>query len=420
MVLAGFIVLGAVRANGAEPAGDWPRWRGSDGDNISKETGWLTTWPETGPKVLWKAEVGAGHSAASISGGRLYTMGNIAEKDAEGNPKKDADGKRIYMDTVWCLDANSGQVVWKHAYPCQPSGSYAGPFSTPTVDGKFVYTLSKELNLFCLDALSGKVIWSKNLKDDFGAKKPYYGYACSPLVTGETVIFETGAPDAALIALNKSTGELAWKFGKSAAAGGYCSPTTYKAGEKTCIAMNLLDSAVGLDAVTGAKIWEFASGGTATPVISGDKAFLGNSGLVKLSGPKPELIWPNTNMVIYWCTPVLYKDHLYGFHGADEKGKISDNSKLYRLRCLDFNTGTVKWEKEGFGRGTVMAAGDKLLILSEDGQLVVAEANAEAYKECARAKVLEKDCWNYPVLLAGKIYCRNSKGTLICLDVTGK
>ena len=103
-------------------AGDWPRWRGPNGDSISPEKGFQPAALQGRPKILWSAEVGNGYSAVTIAGGRAFTLGN-----------------RDNQDTVFCFDAADGKPLWKHSYPSKP-GSYAGPRASPWVDGSLVYT----------------------------------------------------------------------------------------------------------------------------------------------------------------------------------------------------------------------------------------------------------------------------------------
>ena len=117
-------------------AGDWPQWRGPKRDAISTESGWSVAWPKEGLKQVWKAEVGAGYGTVSVSKGRLYVMGNTADKD-----------------TVYCLDASTGKEVWKHEYPEPLAPKYysGGSSGTPTVHEGKVYFASKQGKVFCLD-----------------------------------------------------------------------------------------------------------------------------------------------------------------------------------------------------------------------------------------------------------------------------
>ncbi|MDQ3813610.1 MAG: PQQ-like beta-propeller repeat protein, partial [Armatimonadota bacterium] len=198
---------------------DWPQYRGPNRDGISPEKGSVGDWPDDGPRVLWKTSIGTGFSSIAVSNGRAYTMGNSDDQD-----------------TVYCLDAETGRVLWKHTYPSAlaPQSYEGGPNATPTVDGNAVYTFSKHGQLFCLDANSGKVLWSKNAQQDFGASPPGWGYSCSPLVLGKLVIVEFGARGAALVAFNKANGQVAWKSGNDGV--GYSSPVAFTWNDLTCIA----------------------------------------------------------------------------------------------------------------------------------------------------------------------------------------
>ena len=144
---------------------DWHQWRGPQRNGISSETGWQAKWPAGGPRQLWQKVIGSGFSTVSVADGRVFAMGN--------------DGKH---DTIWCLDTDTGAEIWKHSYPCR-KGDHPGPRATPTVDGKFVYAVSRQSDVHCLEVATGKPIWSKNLAKEVGAKVPGWGIASSPLRT---------------------------------------------------------------------------------------------------------------------------------------------------------------------------------------------------------------------------------------------
>ncbi|MBM3237793.1 alcohol dehydrogenase [Candidatus Poribacteria bacterium] len=382
-------------AESASNAPDWHQWRGPNRDGISTEKGWLSIWPEGGPKVLWKTSVGTGYSTVSVSNGRVYTMGN-AEK----------------TDTVYCLDANTGDVVWTHSYPCvAEGGGHPGTASTPTVDGKVVYTLSRDGDLFCLDANLGKVIWSKVLQKDFKVKVPGWSFACSPLVLDNWLILDVGPT----LALDKATGNLVWKSKEYAPS--YSSPFLFKFNGLRRLAVFPATGLVVLDAENGKELgilpWKGGPDVNAvTPIVAGDKIFISSGydtgcALVQFSGNKLTTIWQNKTMRNHFNSCVLWEGHLYGF---DET----------TLKCLDFQTGDEKWAQRGLGKGSLMLADGKLIVMGDKGDLVIAEVSPERFKEISRAKVLSGLCWTVPVLSGGKLYCRNHEGTLVCLDVSGK
>ncbi|MDQ6630683.1 MAG: PQQ-like beta-propeller repeat protein [Verrucomicrobiota bacterium] len=381
-------------------AEDWPQWRGPNRDGISQEKDWLVQWPSEGPKQLWKAAVGIGYSSMSVSQGKLYTMGNIGE-----------------TDHIFCLDANSGKEIWNHSYPCSskdPNG-FPGTRCTPTVDGKFVYTVSRQGNLFCLEAGTGKVVWFKDYQKDYDAKVPRWGFSTSPLVEKNLLIVETGARGAAVIAFDKSSGKEVWKTGDDPA--GYSSPVSFSQNGERCVAILNASGIVGFRIKDGKELWRHPwktmyDVNAATPIIEGDKVFISsgyNTGcaLIQFSATPPKVLWQNKNMRNHVNSSVLWKGHLYGF---DEKD----------LQCLDFSTGASKWSEKGFGKGSLMIADGKLIIYSDTGKLAVAEASPSGYREIASAQILGgKNTWIVPVLANGKIYCRSLE-QLVCLDVRKK
>lgn len=381
---------------------DWYRWRGPDLNGISKETGWTTAWPKEGPRQLWKANVGLGFSSMSVSEGRVYTMGN-----------------RNDQDTVYCFDAASGNEVWKHTYeePLDPRYYEGGTSGTPTVDGHTVYTLSRKGNLFALEAATGKVQWSKNIAKEFGVAIPEWGFAGSPLVEGDLLILNAGTQGTAL---NKRTGARVWSTGKNRC--GYSTPVPFDAKGRRAVVLFGGQHLAAIEVKTGKEIWTFPwktsyDVNAADPIIAGDKMFVSSGyrtggALLDLTGGRPSVVWKNQNMHNQLNACVLINGYLYGTSG--QSGHAGD------LRCVDFKTGDVKWKEASAGLGALMAADGKLIVLSEKGELIIAEATPEKFKPLARAQVLGGKCWTTPVLSHGRIYCRNSQGALVCVDVSGK
>lgn len=374
-------------------AADWPQFRGPARNGISTEKGWSARWPKQGPKAVWKVNVGKGHSSVAVSGGRVYTMGNSADRD-----------------TVFCLDAATGRTVWKQSYRC-PAKDYPGPRSTPTVSGGRVYTFSRDAQLYCLNSATGKVVWSRNLIRDHKVNSPTWGFASSPIVEGNLVIVNAGA---AGVAVDKTTGKTVWQSGTKM--GGYATPVAFSAAGKRCVAVFSSDALAGVEAKSGKQLWSYPwktdSGvNAADPLVAGDQIFIasgyGKGGaLVKVSTGKATAVWQNRSMKSHFSSPLLVKGNLFG----------NDDGTL---RCLDFRTGTVKWSKGGLGKGGLMAADGKLIVLSEHGLLSIVQATAAGYKELAAAQVLGGTCWTAPVLSGGRIYCRNQEGDLVCLNVQG-
>jgi outer membrane protein assembly factor BamB len=379
---------------------DWYRYRGPDLNGISQETGWSARWPAAGPKQLWRAQVGVGFASIAVADGRAYTMGNQNDRD-----------------TVYCFDAATGRELWKHSYDCKLDPKYyeGGPGGTPTVDGDRVYTLSKFGHLFSLDAASGRVVWSRQLVDELGVKVPTWGFSSSVLVEGDVLFLNVGSHG---LALDKATGKTRWISGTSES--GYATPVPFTTAGQKALAIFAARSLMAVDPASGKELWSHPwrtsyDVNAADPIVHDDLIFISSgynrgAALLRIDGGKPQVVWENRSMRNQHNNSVLLNGALYGFDG-------DSNSDL---KSVDFMTGNVNWSERGLGKGSLMAADGKLIILSERGELVIAEADPTTFRPLARAQVLGGRCWTQPVLSNGRIYCRNAAGDLVCVDVSGQ
>ena len=337
----------------------------------------------------------------TVSQGRVYTAGN---KDDQ--------------DTIYCLDADKGSIIWKHAYPCilDPHMYEGGPNATPTIDGDRVYFLSRKGDLLCLKATTGEIVWQKNVTTgEPNAEIPTWGFSGSPLVEGELVILNVGN---AGTAFDKMTGKLVWNSGKGAS--GYATPVPFGSNPDrvmTIFAAKSLEAVNGLD---GKSIWSFPwktdyGMNCADPVISGEEVFISSdagqgAARLRIAGGKPTVIWQNKNLRTHINSTILWKGYVYGVDDTEQRTS--------ELKCISWETGEVKWSDKGFGKGSLMMADGKLIGLSDKGELIVFEPDPAGFKPLARAQVLGGKCWTAPVLSNGKIFCRNARGDLVCLDVS--
>ena len=399
-------ILAPVFAGGGAGNGDpgWPRWRGPNGDGSSAETDWDPTALAGGPKLLWSTNVGAGHSSVAIEGDVLYTMGS----DEQG-------------DSIFCLDANTGGKKWR-----TPVEGF-GPNSTPTIDGALLYCLGINGDVYCLDRKNGKIRWETNLVHELGAEKIPYAFNSSPLVEGDLVILNANTFG---IALNKRSGKLVW--GSAAhekcrnSQGYHATPVLYDFQDRKQLLMLGADGLTSIEPGTGERLWyyewyNYSTAKVADPEPYDGKVFLranyrlNSCLLLDISGSEPKLLWKNQNLCNDIGTCVRVDRYLYGSDGF--QGRLL-------LRCVDFFTGDLIWEQAMHLGGTVAvaAAGDKLLVLEDDGTLHIAEATPEAYTEISSCRIPSESgknkWWTPPVLYRSRIYCRNYAGDLVCIDVS--
>ncbi|MEI6561223.1 MAG: PQQ-binding-like beta-propeller repeat protein [Verrucomicrobiota bacterium] len=396
-LLGWFVYTALLTLAGKAGAADWLQWRGPNRDGISIEKNGVAA----NPKPLWKANVGTGCSSFSVVGGQVFTMGN--DKDT---------------GSVYCLDAASGKILWQHSYPSplEPLMFEGGQCSTPTVEGDSVFALGRQGQFFCLNRATGAVVWSKDLPKDFSvASLAKWGYAGSPLVLGNKVIIEVGARGASAVALDKTNGTVLWQCGDDAQS--YGSPYAFMQDGKQCVAFFNAFGLVVRDAADGREVMRYPwktsyDVNPTTPIVADGKIFIASgyghgAALLPLGVAVPKPIWESKEMKNHMNSCVLWQGYLYGF---DESA----------LTCMEFATGTVKWQQKGLGKGALILADGKLIIQAEDGALAIAEASPEAYKELSRTPAVAKRSWVIPVLANGRIYTRNNNGEVACFDVSGK
>jgi outer membrane protein assembly factor BamB len=396
-----------------EPAGPdggaGPLWRGPRRDGASAETGLLASWPQDGPKVLWRRPCGEGYSAPAVAGGRVYTL----EMNDDG-------------EAVVCRDADTGQDVWRQPYGAKyRSDQGSGPRSTPTIDEGRVYAVGGSGVFHCLDAATGQVQWRHDLLDEFGAKNLQWGASFSPLVEGDLVFTNPGGPGGhSVAAFDKRDSRLVWKALDDPA--GYSSPIAVTAAGVRQVVFFTGAGLVGLSPADGTLYWRFPwdtqfGVNAATPVPfrardgdrTNDYLFISsgyNKGCAALKvtagrGGAPEVraVYEGNQMRNHFASPVRRGGYLYGF---DED----------RLACLELRTGKVLWAQRGFQKGSLLIADGRLIVLGENGELALAEATPEGYREQARFRLTRRKCWTVPVLAHGRLYVRD-QNEVFCLDL---
>lgn len=382
-------------------ASDWPCWRGQQHNGISMETTWLTQWPASGPRRVWTAQVGEGYSSVAVVGGRVFTMGS------SGN-----------HDTIYCLNAQSGQVIWRHTYAHPERQNYGGDpgpnatSTTPTVDSGSVFALSREGLVLCLNAATGKRLWQNDLQRSTGAQLPPWGFSSSPLVAGNLVILNVCASG---VALDRASGRVVWKSGTRPS--GYASPVPYTTGQQRGVALFTASALAGVNPANGRVLWQHPwptshEVNAADPIFAGDSVFISSGyehgcALIRVGGVRPVVVWQNRNM----------RNH---FNSCVQVGNCLFGNDANTLKCLDMKTGQERWSMRGMGQGGLIAANGHLIVMTERGELKIVKAIPNRLTQVASSRVMSGTCWTSPVLANGFIFVRNREGELACLDVRSK
>jgi outer membrane protein assembly factor BamB len=382
---------------------DWSQWRGPNRDGTTSGKGIIQEWPGGGPPVLWRVTGGPGLSSLAATHDRVVTL--IQQGDNEA---------------VVCLDAGTGKSLWQHAYPSRFSVEALGPRSTPTIDADRVYTVGAMGDLYCLDLSSGQVCWHRDLKKEFNAPVPRWGFSFSPLVEGDLLLICPGGPEGnSVAALNKKTGDIVWKALDDPA--GYSSPVMSDAQGVRQVLFLTGTALVGLDPENGKLLWRFPwaaphEANVATPIVRGDYVFISsgyNMGCAMLKvvksgeGLAVEQVYRNKLMRNHFSSCVLLGDYLYGF----DEGYLT---------CIPFREGKPRgWKERKFYRGNLLAAGELLIVLGYSGNLALVGPDLEAYREKGMVQLLEGRCWACPALAHGRLYLRDDRD-IVCLDLRKK
>ena len=427
-------------------ASDWPRFLGPTGDGISAETNLAVRIPEGGFRVLMDRPVGTGYAAPSVAGGRLILFHRVGGDEV-----------------VESWDAASGSPQWKFAYPSSfqdPYGYNNGPRCAPLVSGERVITFGAEGKLTSVDLATGALRWQRDTAKEFQVPEAFFGVGSTPVLEGDRLIVMVGGqPDSGVVALDPATGRTIWQsvgqknwqgvpmtgwpgeapvqWGEWWKQASYSSPVPATIQGRRVVFCLMRQGLVALDPVDGAvrfSRWFRArveeSVNAANPVVSGNDVLISSayyrSGSVSLRvapGVSNAIEnWRGLGLEMHWSTPVLVNGHLYGFSGRNEP----DAS----FRCVDFATGSVRWQRDErwrphsspqppvFGRGSCILADGRLIALGEGGLLGLFQPTPAECQELGRWQVpsLEYPCWAGPVLSDGRLYLRSEK-RLVCLDL---
>ncbi len=385
-------------------AEDWPLYRGPKGDGVAAERINLD-WPAGGPKRLWRVSLTNGLSSITISEGRVFTQS-----------RRSVNGQ----DLEFCLAyaADTGTMLWNQAvgnasYPHGGVGSDDGPRSTPVVKAGHVYVLSSYLDLVCLEAASGAVVWNKNLRAEFGSNPILWQNAASPLLVGDLVLLNLNAGSRRLAAFRADTGGLVWRALEER-----MTHATPVAATIHGIPHAIFLTQTGLVAVApedGRELWRHAFGYNtstgASPVVEGNTVYcsaaygvgatavsIGQAGDVFTSEER----WKKRGALMnHWSTAVAHEGHVYGLYGQSLHYSAP-------LKCVELATGAEKWSEDGFGLGATLLVNDKILALTEGGEIVIVEPDPAAYRELGRFQAVQGKAWNSPALSGGRLFVRST------------
>ncbi len=382
---------------------DWPQFRGAGHDNTVSTEGLDLSLKDAEARVKWRKNVGLGYTVVSTKEGLAYTAG---WKDG--------------ATTLLCFKPETGERVWGfdyqihqyHERPQWPKSNEGGPVATPAIADGRLYHTTRDGRMFCLDAKSGELIWQQNLAMLFEVPEPRWGFSASPIIVDGVIYMDLGK-----IVAMKPDGSVLWQTKDYTQS--YSSPTPFSLNGKDYLAAFPLDGLVVVERKTGQVIahhpWKSNQPVHATsPVLfDNDKLFISsgfNTGgaVLRFTGSALEVVWESKTMCNTMASSLYHDGHLYGIDG-----KV--------LRCIDAKTGEEKWSHRGLGQGTMLAAGETMVIFSEGGELMTAPMSPEAFTPSDKIRLIfETKVWSCPTISNGYLYARGALGELVCVDLKKK
>ncbi len=402
-------------------SGSWPRFRGSDADNISKQDIRLAqSWDETGPPVLWSVDLGEGHAGPVVSNGRVYLL--------------DYD-ESARADILRCFSFADGRELWRRGYGLFIKRNHGMSRTVPAVAGKYVVTIGPKCHVMCVDAVTGDFLWGIDLEKEYGAEVPLWYTGQCPHIDGSLAVIAVGG-DSLLIAVDCETGEIVWEIPN---------PHKWKMSHSSVMPLSVRGKRMyvyaAIGGIVGVSAEEEDSGRilfesnvwnpnviAPSPVSLGDGRILFTAGygagsmIVEItpgngsfSVESRQELKPEEGLASEQQTPVFYKGYLFAVLPKDA-GPLRNQL----VCCHPDDISRIVWSSgktNRFGLGPYLVADGKFFILSDDGVLTMIEASTEGFVPLAQSHILDGvDAWGPMALVDGRLLARDSR-RLVCVDL---
>jgi outer membrane protein assembly factor BamB len=382
-------------------AGEFSQFLGSSRNGIINGVRLADDWTTRAPRLVWRRPVGAGWSGFAVSHGLAVTQEQRGDREM-----------------VIAYSLADGKPKWSHGDDAHYESTIAGegPRATPTISAGRVFTLGSTGLLNCLDLETGKSIWRRDVGADNQSPQPEWGRSSSPLLVDEFVVVTAGGSAGhSLVAYEQETGAPAWHAGDDVAS--YSSPiVTTLAGVRQIVVLNQ-SSVTGHDPATGRVLWNHEwprqPPSVAIPVILSEDRVLLSAGYgigsrvlqIARQGEAvtATLVWESPRLKAKFTNPVLHDGFVYGL----------DDGVLV---CLDPATGERRWRSGRYGHGQTLLVGNRLLVTTEDGDVVLVEASPDAHHELARLTAFSQKQWNPPAL-AGRYLLVRTDTEAACYEL---
>ena len=399
----------------------WPRFRGSDFDNIKKGGIDLIDQFESGnPKIKWNVDLGEGHAGPAVYKGLVYIMDYDEQQKA---------------DMLRCFTLKDGKEVWRRWYNVNIKRNHGMSRTIPAVTEKFILTIGPRSHVMCLERETGNLLWGIDIEKEYETQIPFWYTGQCPLIDDGKAIIATGG-NALMIAIDCATGERIWEISNDHGLKmSHASIIPWQYGGRKMYVYSAVGGVVGIAADgddVGSILWKSLKWGCSvvapSPVCLPDgKIFLtagyGAGSMVFQVSEKDGIFSieklyeykPKDGLACEQQTPVVYDGLVYGIIPKDG-GAL--RNQFVCVNPTDFRK--VIWSSgktNRFGLGPYMIADDKFWVLNDDGMLSIVKPAKTAFTLLDQIKVFEAhDAWAPLAIADGNLLLRDDH-TMVCMDI---
>ncbi|MEM7396201.1 MAG: PQQ-binding-like beta-propeller repeat protein, partial [Verrucomicrobiota bacterium] len=398
------LVLASLSAH----AGNWPSWRGPDGNSVSSEKNLAVEWGQK-KNIAWRTEIpGWGSSTPAIWGDRIF-LTTVTEKGEMLFLAYDKAGKEL-----WRKSMGRGNKVVR-------GGEGNSACISPVTDGKHVWAKVTTGVLACYD-FAGKEIWKTEMQKRYGRYKIGFVVSSTPVLDGDRLYLHAlHDGESYVVALNKNTGQEVWytkrtSDAKAECKHGYTSPLLYRNGADAWLISHGSDDTIAYDLNNGKEIWRcrglqtnpyhrtlrfISSPGLAPGLIVAPSAKNQKWHAIDPKGAKGDItdskhiVWTQSSDTPDVACPLVAEGYVYI---SREKAGV--------ILCIDAKTGDVKYKERihpGLYRGSPIYADGYVYFICRDGTISVVKAGPK-FEWVATNKIQGEPMTASPAVSDGVIY----------------
>ena len=385
-------VCAAVSAAQRSPH-DYPQWRGLNRDGAASAFADPASWPETLTRK-WKVDVGEGYATPLVVADTVYVF-----------------TRRNGSEVMTALRPETGKELWHTSYPAPyapatPAAAHGvGPKATPLFHNGRLYTLGITGIVSAFDSSTGTLAW----QTPAAREHPSYGTAVSPVADENLVIVHPGN-HGPLTAFDANTGAVKWTAGNNR--GAYASPMIVELSGVRQVVTMTQGSVLGVSLSDGARLWEYpwlsrSTASAITPIVYDGTLIVGGEGM-GVTALKParrgdkwivDVVWETKDVSLFLSNPVVIGDTLFGL----------SEKKRGQFFALDAKSGKVFWlgQPRAASNTAIVKAGNLLLLLNDDGELIVARSSKTAFEPLKRYIVADSATWAQPAVSGNRIFVKD-------------